>query len=374
MNIEDLKSKLNHYIDTAKVNEDKLTALFDATKRISKLNTLSGFLEEYQNMYPWSFSDNHPTIFTLVLIDKNTQIKQLLLDEGIKPSDLNSILIFPDEALIARAIHYKAKDKEGNLKFHYSKTYRGPYDKKIHENLILKGSGAKRIVIHPLIRHTKLLGALIIASNDSNRFPDNFATDFSDFYRDIFSITLENALLFSKNNRDVYIDPLTELHNRRYFNLKYHEIYENMNCGENISYMILDIDKFKYVNDTYGHPIGDEILKGVANILKNVLNVNHTMARFGGEEFIIVIPELETQHVVEIAENIRKTIESENFKISNHCDLNITLSIGVSAMIKNNNIETSDSNSMLFTEADQALYTAKEQGRNMVKLYENGAN
>ena len=124
--------------------------------------------------------------------------------------------------------------------------------------------------------------------------------------------------------------------------------------------MMLDIDFFKKVNDTYGHDVGDNVLKLVANILTNNTRSHDVVAHFGGEEFVILLPETALSGAVVVAERIRMAIESFNFKPLG-CQHGVTISIGISEFPLNG-IDTKE----LVDRADEALYEAKTNGRNCV--------
>lgn len=154
-------------------------------------------------------------------------------------------------------------------------------------------------------------------------------------------------------------DPLTLLYNRRKFNeLVDYEIEKEKRYALGLSVIYCDIDHFKNINDTYGHDVGDEVLIAFAKLLKESLRESDTVARWGGEEFVILIPSKTADIAVEIAEKMRKNIEDNVF-------LNVgtvTASFGVSHYINN------DTKEAMLKRADKALYKAKENGRNCVEV------
>jgi len=158
-------------------------------------------------------------------------------------------------------------------------------------------------------------------------------------------------------------DGLTGLHNRRYLDSHLVTLFERAaSRNRPLSLMITDIDKFKPINDTYGHAAGDEVLRDFARRLrKNVRGID-LACRFGGEEFVIVMPDTE-QHIAErVAERIRHEIESQPFATGGGTQaLRVTVSIGVASMIPGK-----DSAETLMKRADAALYEAKNTGRNRV--------
>ncbi|MFT5874859.1 MAG: diguanylate cyclase (GGDEF)-like protein [Clostridium sp.] len=165
------------------------------------------------------------------------------------------------------------------------------------------------------------------------------------------------------------IDPLTQLYNRRYFSKTSEHIIDIAKRNKtDISVIMLDIDKFKRVNDTYGHKVGDDVLISIATTLQHLIRKSDILCRFGGEEFLILLPETNLDGAAIIAEKMRLGIESNVIQINNVIEQKCTVSIGVAQV--NSRLETQVETSI--HRADQALYEAKEHGRNRVYLNNNG--
>lgn len=157
-------------------------------------------------------------------------------------------------------------------------------------------------------------------------------------------------------------DPLTGVNNRRLFIEVGEELIENAKRYDHpLSLLIFDIDFFKKINDNFGHIAGDKILKNVASILDNNIRASDTLARFGGEEFTIILSETSCGVATEIAENLRVLIEQDNVLINNQEKVGCTVSIGIAQFN-----QSMKSLNELISHADKALYKAKEQGRNQV--------
>jgi len=152
-------------------------------------------------------------------------------------------------------------------------------------------------------------------------------------------------------------DTLTQLSNRLELDRRLEEVYQHKD--ENYYLIMIDIDFFKRVNDTYGHLAGDAVLKQVAKILRKSLKEADTIGRWGGEEFLILLHAKDDASIVSIAERIRKNIEIDTF-VEN---LKITISLGVSS------IKSTKSINDWTNRCDAALYEAKESGRNRVVIY-----
>ena len=158
-------------------------------------------------------------------------------------------------------------------------------------------------------------------------------------------------------------DMLSGLYNRRYFfEASSKSFYTAMRYEQNLSMLMLDIDKFKNINDTYGHMIGDSVIRICANILKRLSRTSDILARYGGEEFIIILPETKLEEAMLLAQRIRKEIEQRDIDLNDDKIIHITVSIGVSQLDNEN--DTSIENTI--QRCDNALYDAKNSGRNRV--------
>lgn len=159
-------------------------------------------------------------------------------------------------------------------------------------------------------------------------------------------------------------DPLTHLHNRRHLmEMVEKEFQRASRKGAHLSLIILDIDYFKKVNDTYGHQEGDRVLTILADIVRRRLRSYDLAARYGGEEFVLLLPETPVHEAMAIAERLRLEVQEHIFDGSLQGQV-LTISLGV-ATYPSSRIESIDS---LFRQADEALYRAKQSGRNRVEL------
>jgi diguanylate cyclase (GGDEF)-like protein len=158
-------------------------------------------------------------------------------------------------------------------------------------------------------------------------------------------------------------DPMTKLWNRRYFGYASKNILELAKRDKTaLTVVMLDIDKFKEVNDTYGHNVGDDIIISLANILLEMTRKSDLACRFGGEEFILLLPETSLEGAMVIAEKIRKKVESFSLHLEDEREVNVTVSLGVSQVDTENDLSIESA----IKRADIALYKAKEKGRDKV--------
>ena len=179
-------------------------------------------------------------------------------------------------------------------------------------------------------------------------------------YISIAFLSLITLIVYTKIKKgleiDIVTDELTKLYNRLFFNKQYHYLvtkYERFKTP--FSMVIIDIDNFKKINDTYGHKKGDKILKEVAQVIKDSIRRTDLAFRYGGEEIVVLLPDTELDKAKKIADRIRKNIE-QKVKIQNN---SVTISAGVGMYNGGNSHE-------FFKKVDKALYMAKKSGKNKV--------
>ncbi|MFH0702868.1 MAG: diguanylate cyclase [bacterium] len=216
-------------------------------------------------------------------------------------------------------------------------------------------------VVIPIIYSDKVLGGLCLY----HTAPDKF------FSSRIFNITIEELKilmrirwLYSETRLLAITDGLTNLYNRRYFQQSFErEFARAKRYKADLSVVMLDIDNFKNLNDTYGHQFGDKVLAEIARITKNSFRKTDYVARYGGEEIAIILTETTLEKSVIPIERLRKKIEQEDF-ICGDKIIKATVSLGVATLTYS--VQTDQE---LLKRADQALYTAKKSGRNRAEFH-----
>jgi diguanylate cyclase (GGDEF)-like protein len=191
------------------------------------------------------------------------------------------------------------------------------------------------------------------------------------FFREVILARIRNVSYIRGKMKEVESllvrDYLTGLYNRKFFmerlqeELSWAVIYR-----EPFSVLILDIDHFKRVNDTYGHSCGDEVLQQVAQGMQSAIRPQDIVARYGGEEFIVLLPGIDSEKAAAAGEKVRLAIQDSEFICrKDNIQLKVTVSIGINTF--EGNMDLSQDN--LITQADKALYDAKSGGRNRVVIY-----
>ena len=228
--------------------------------------------------------------------------------------------------------------------------------------------GLQSVALVPLLRNKRLIGSLNLASRDPQRFTAALGTDFIEHMASIIAICLENVI---SNEMLKYIgltDSLTGVYNRRYIDRRLvEEIARARRQSYRISFMYIDVDHFKKVNDTVGHQAGDDVLREVAARIKMELRLSDALARFGGEEFVVLLIDADLQAAAMVADRIRAGVADKPFDLAGGQSLDVSVSIGVAVLedyARDNAIEGVAQ--QLVASADGALYQAKEAGRNRV--------
>ena len=177
------------------------------------------------------------------------------------------------------------------------------------------------------------------------------------------AIAIDNARLFREIQKLAITDSLTESYNRRYFfDVAQREIARSRRDGHPFSILMFDIDGYKELNDIYGHDVGDDALRKIAECCRGQLRKTDVFARYGGDEFIILFPETTPQQCREIAERLRISLASRPIQCNEHA-LNISISVGIAGAQE----DIPDIGTLVRC-ADQALYQAKNAGRNRVRV------
>jgi len=218
----------------------------------------------------------------------------------------------------------------------------------------------------PLLLHGGFIGCLTLDSRQVAAY-DMADAALAQAFANEAAIAIESARLFSQVQHMAITDPLTELHNRRHFyDVAYSEFERSRRYGHNLSLIMLDIDHFKRVNDTYGHLTGDQVLKEVARRCLQVMREVDVVARYGGEEFVILLPETTLEGAAQAAERMKECITDQPIVVGEK-RVEISVSIGA-AEVDERCLDLE----ALLERADQAMYAAKRAGRGQVSLWQNG--
>ncbi len=222
----------------------------------------------------------------------------------------------------------------------------------------IKNPDVETFVAIPLLSEKKMVGILTVENLPKTDLERLIILSMQ------FALEIKKVMLYEMVERMAITDSLTGLYVRRHF---YERMNEEMKRTKrfnfNFAFLMLDIDDFKRCNDTYGHLVGDVILKDIARIIKENVREIDVVARYGGEEISLVLPETNKESARVVAERVRRKIEEHVFKAYDE-KLKLTVSVGIS-IYPNDSIDART----LIDKADEALYAAKNSGKNVVCLY-----
>jgi two-component system, cell cycle response regulator len=289
---------------------------------------------------------------SLMLNDPQHEIRHLLAGDGLEQLQGVSFV----DALITVAPQLP------NLE----RPWLGPFSKPDHELLVTGMARPGSIALIPLRRREPLDGVLVFASADPKRFTPDLGSDFLAHLGIVAAICIENAVNRARLLRSGLTDFLTGFHNRRYLNARLREeLARAQRAKHSLTCLMIDVDHFKRINDQYGHPAGDAVLREVAARIETEMRLSDTGARFGGDEFAIVLAQADLAEGQKVAARVLHTVRNHPIAIGQQTTETVTLSIGVAAAHPGPG--TRDYKVLaerLIAEADAALYRAKSAGRN----------
>ena len=231
-----------------------------------------------------------------------------------------------------------------------------------HDDYQALSENSKTAIVVPLVSRRMVSGAITAESATKGNFSEHDLQMLSILARSA-ALALENAALHEKTEELTINDELTQTFNYRYFVAKLDEEKRRaFRYDLPLSLIMVDIDHFKKLNDTYGHENGNRVLKQLSDIIKELIRDVDVFARYGGEEFAIILPQTPLAGATHIGERIRDVVEATDFELDNNQTARTTVSLGVTSFPENGH-----SPQQLVRIADKALYQAKDEGRNLVR-------
>lgn len=222
------------------------------------------------------------------------------------------------------------------------------------------------VALAPLVLRGQLIGSLNQASGDPAHFAPGTATDLLEHLAAVAAMCIDNAVNRERLRQYGLMDALTGVANRRFFD---HRLQAEVECWfrrqEPLSCIVVDADRFKDINDRFGHHTGDRVLQEIARLLGRELRAADVLARYGGEEFALLLPHTPRQHGIAIAERLCAHIASHPFATADG-PLAVTVSIGVACLNNDSDLDGQPPAAWLLQQADAAMYRAKHAGRNRV--------
>src|SRR5690606_24963042 len=219
------------------------------------------------------------------------------------------------------------------------------------------------LLVLPLLHHGRVLGTLILGARRRHAFGDTVRPTL-EVLASHLAVSLSNARMVHKLETMATTDGLTGLLNKRAMHeAASQKIAAANRFGRKLSLLVVDIDFFKKVNDTHGHDIGDIVIKGLAGVLERQKRTTDVVARFGGEEFVVLCEQTDESGAQQLGERIREELGKTTFHTPNG-PLQVTCSVGVATFPG-----AGEKWDELFKAADEALYVSKRGGRNRVTVW-----
>lgn len=348
LNLYHSSDKVNHYLQNAAEIGHELA------ERLNVEEVIDLYIQKLTGMFPVDFA------YILDVVDDELQLIRRVEKDT---DEFMDVLPLKKNEGISGHVWQSGKA----VLYHSQKEW-----KDIVEGYMPKS--VESIICVPIVRSNEVIGILLLASQQKRAY-EKAQLMIVDILSSYFAVSIENAKHYERTREDSERCALTKLYNYRYIERKLNEEYNLLVSGRRkcLSVIMLDIDHFKSVNDTYGHQSGNEILQQIANRLAGYIEEETgIVARYGGEEFLIVLPDVDKYAALQMAEIIRQIIANRPFVLTEHIQeeqaemtIQITASIGVACAP----IDAEDAMSLI-RHADRALYVgAKQNGRNKVAEY-----
>ena len=297
----------------------------------------------------------------LILHDPQHEIRHLLSGDGLALEQLSGVCFVDALTTVAPQL--------ANLE----RPWLGPFHKADHELLLPGVARPGSLALIPLRRHEQLDGVLVFSSVDPLRFTQELASDFLAHLGLVAAICIENAVNRARLLRSGFTDFLTGFHNRRYLHARLREeLARAQRARQSIACLMIDLDHFKRINDQYGHLAGDAVLREVAQRIDAEMRISDTSARFGGDEFALVLSEAAITDGEKVAARVLQAVRKQPVVIGRAAAETVTLSIGVASATPGPGMrDYKVLAERLMAEADAALYRAKSAGRNRIATSPN---
>ncbi|MBS0394614.1 MAG: sensor domain-containing diguanylate cyclase [Proteobacteria bacterium] len=351
---EELRAQLRRFKEEAAANEQKWQRTLERELDLLRAETLPELFARVTSGLAGSYGLD---AVQLVIEDPNHEIQHLMLGMGDRPEEIPGVKFV--DTLVGLS------PQLGSLR----RPWLGQYVRADHELLFPGAAGLRTLALLPLRRQERTAGALCFGSSDPERFSHRLGADFLQHLAQVTAICLENACNRARVLRSGLSDYLTGWHNRRYLTARLREeLARAQRSGTSVACLMIDVDHFKTLNDSYGHIGGDEALREVSARIDSQVRASDTAARFGGDEFTLLLPDTSLADAARLAERIRATM-APPVDVGRGRSHAVTLSIGVAAVVGRRGEEDLKALAdRLLADADAALYAAKAAGRDRVAV------
>lgn len=349
-----LRLQLKVLLSQARSNEDKMRRFNEQEYRLISTSSLAELVKLVIYNYRATFGLD---AVSLVLLDPEKKLATILEGAGVVLEEMPEVIL-PGGSEELDALYGMSLQPVLDV---FRESRHGTLFPGARNSL-------QSVALLPLERGGELIGSLNLGSFHGNRFVHGTSTDFLQRLSAIVSICLENAANLERLKSIGLTDPLTCINNRRYFEQRLvEEVADAVRHQQTLSCMFLDVDHFKRINDELGHQTGDLVLREIARLVSSQLRSSDVFSRYGGEEFVVLLPNTTERQAAEIAERIRSAVAEYLFPMPPTNRWQITISIGMSVLPLSSETQGFDARARAFVAmADEALYEAKNTGRNRV--------
>src|ERR1700683_305887 len=353
--IEDLRKRLAEMTAEASNNESILKRTQARELTLLRADSLAPLLRAMVDGLRDSYALDAVSV---VLLDPQHEIRHLLLAGGERTEEFKQIFFV--DSLVGLAPQLSALHKP----------WLGPFVGADHHLLFPGATNLKSAALLPLPRKDRATGALCFGSRDASRFTRHHGTDFLSHLGAVAAVCIENAVNRARLLRAGITDFLTGWHNRRYLQQRLkEELARAQRHAGSMACLMIDIDRFKSINDGYGHLAGDNALKEIAQRVEAQIRSMDTAARFGGDELAILLPDATAAEAARLAERIREAIAAVPFALTAQIERTLTVSVGVASLAPGRHEAGPRAVAdRLLADAEAALYRAKALGRNRVQM------
>ncbi len=358
--IRKLKERFESKEESVKRLEQQVMDIIRLFEIAKEFNECLAYKELAEVMVQKVLPDVSFTRGTLILLNNSIQpVAAYQIGNGIQ--GIHVIEEIVENSIEVRVASYMSK---------YPKPARWDNQQDVPKELELNPDSDFPFWVFPLFVEDKMIAEFIVEKADPDDYPK------FEIVSSQLAMQVKKIKLYDTVKELSIVDGLTQVFVRRHFLERFsEEMKRSIKHRYHLCVLMLDIDHFKTYNDTYGHLVGDMTLREVANLIKEAVRRVDIIARYGGEEFVIILPETSKKAGLEVAERIRSTIAKRKFRVYDE-ETHVTVSIGISSFPEDLNKESTIENLQLdmlelLTRSDQALYRAKEEGRNRVVIFGN---
>ena len=349
-----LRQQLAQLVGEARTNQDKWRRFDQIERQVIGAGSPGELVDIVLGAYPSMFDLD---CVSLVLLDPGQEMAGLYAEEGVALPD--GLQLWDHEGPLHAMF-------PGRLSPRLE-----PYGTQLAELFGHPAEPPASVALLPLVHRGRCVGCLNLGSRDPQRYGPHTRADFLERLGALLAVCLDSAVSNEKLKRAGLTDALTGVHNRRYVESRCaEEVQAARRSRLPLACLMLDVDHFKRVNDTHGHPAGDAVLRYIARLIRAQLRGHDVVARYGGEEFVLLLPATPHDAALETAQRIRRVIAAQTMPVQAAEPLRVTVSMGLASLSP---VHASDDAgagpvdrqvAALVDRADRALYAAKQGGRN----------